>query len=116
MSPNDLSDEELVQAGFVVGVPSEALLGPFDPRGRPCPERNGAIWEEPTGVMTTHQPGSLLLGHSRLWRPFTDWCAGVRELDDVSMQRRSSVEVEAILTLSAAKARGMFPEREADGD
>lgn len=114
--PGGFSDHELVQAGFIPGMPG-STIGPFD-RTEKFVERETQpddVWEERDGVRTKYQPQTLLLSEPLLWRPYSDWLLGLHELSESAVASRSNFEVEAILQLASTRARKVMPKREDDG-
>lgn len=116
LMPGDLSDVDLVQLGFIPGMPG-MVLGPHDPRPgcRPAKEQPEDIWEEQDGIRTRYQGATLLLTEPLLWGPFMEWRMSGHELSRIDLRSMSHFEVEAIYAAAHARARKMFPKKDGNG-
>lgn len=114
--PGLLSERDLVDCGFIPGLPGN-VLGPFDKRPGYLPIENQPddIWEEEDGIRSRYQGSTLLIAEPLLWGPFLDWRLSGNELSRCDLESMSGFEVDAVYTMAHARNRRLFPKAKENG-
>lgn len=114
--PGLMSDRDLIDSGFVPGMPG-CVLGPLDKRDAfvPIEGQPEDIWEEADGIRSHYQGSTLLITEPLLWGPFLDWRLSGNELSRCDLESMSGFEVDAVYTMAHARNRRLFPKAKANG-